>query len=232
MVLPKSKMSFASQALSEFINRQFIDGYDRCMVATFNDRFNIGQDFTPSKSRVLSALANLESSVGGGTLLYDSMKNMCTAFWKSAHRDRPWVWVTMTDGQDNRSKEFSFNEQQSPARLGRYILDRFTFEPSNYPFLVGCGKDGELNEEALAMIGHFGGFPAITVEGITRLQDVFQNIAHTLAAEVENGLTIHGTTGVLRRTVRPRVFRLPIEIGLLIDCSASMGDPPSKAHLN
>lgn len=228
MVVPGTKMSKAAEAVADFINKHFIDGYDRCMVATFNDGCRLVQELRSEKAQVLSTLGQLESQVGGGTLLYDSLAYMTKAFWDLADPRRPWVKLTVTDGADNRSKLFPHGERQSPAKVGQFVLENFTRYRGKFACLVGCGRDGEIDKDALVTIGQYGRFPAMTVDGVSDLGKVFQDIACRVLAEVSD--TTDGKNYI--RTVRPRIVRLPIDMGLLIDCSGSMGNLESKAHLN
>lgn len=203
------------------------EGVDRCCVATFGDTFQIRADFTTSLPELAAILTAIGRGVKDeGTRLYDSVADMINAFWKAGRRDRPWVFLILTDGMDNRSKKYPCGNPNSPEMIGRYIGTRFNHEPTNCVALFGVGSDRQLNEKALATMSHFGNFPAVRVEAFPLLEPYLKRLAYEVTGEVEDVyIPLGGGVVGQVRNQNVRVTRRPIDYAILLDVSASMADP-------
>lgn len=220
------KIAYAVSAAWTFIQSLHREGVDRGLIATLGDRFEIQSDFTTSTSQLATTLNAIAQGVKDeGTRLYDSIQDIITTFWSAGRRDCPWVLLIVTDGDDNRSKNYPCNKPQSPEMIGRYVGTRFNHERTNFPFLIGVGQDQQINARALATIGHYGQFPAVRIEAFPHLQRVFQQIAVRVTSDLERFYvpTPYGAIQGVRENVR--LTRQPIDYAILLDVSLSMGHP-------
>lgn len=218
----KRKISYTVDAAWQFIESIHTEGLDRGLIATFDDTFRIRQDFTTSKASLKAALANIKPD--GGTLLYDSLHKLVQAFWLAARRDCPWMCVGLTDGDDNRSKDFPFNHPASPELIGRYIGRYFSPQHENYPYLIGVGRDGEIKKKVIDTIGHYGNFDALTIDSFPRLGDLFQRIACKVTTKLTEKEIQVGPYTFIQPTVQQELIKRGIDYAFLIDCSGSMGN--------
>ena len=227
------KIAFAVSAAWTFVTSLHQEGVDRGMIATFGNDYRIDQDFTTSPSKIASTLAAVGKTVRNeGTRLYDSIQDVITTFWQAGRRDASWVLLIVTDGMDNRSKNYPAANSKTPELIGRYVGTRFNHERTNFPFLIGVGHNEKINAKALAAIGHYGQFPAVTVEEFAQLEGLFLQAAYQVTSELHNvycpvgdGLMLHSQSEQLR------LSRRPIDYAILIDHSQSMRDPATDGKL-
>ena len=229
------KIDYAIGAARLFIHHLHQDGIDRGMIATFGNTFRVEQRFTSTEVYLHNALATLPSTVvnavnknqGESTRLYDSMEDVINHFWDErlgAARNRPWLLTIITDGQDNLSTRYPHKDSLSPARIGQCIAQRFNHEPSNYPFLIGVGEGQYIDKQALATIGAYGRFPAVTIEAFPLLELMFLEIAINVSEQV-SGVTIRQGSRSWQEVSRIRqTTRIPIDYAFLIDLSGSMSE--------
>ncbi|GAQ83568.1 hypothetical protein KFL_001530100 [Klebsormidium nitens] len=185
---------------------------DRCAIARFDNRYSLVQSFTGSEERVHASLATLDAN--GGTRFRDSICDFVDYFRTSGRRDRPWLIIVITDGDDNGSTRSVFN-------AGQYLLSRFNHEQNNFMFTIGVGDD--VDNRALEALAKQGGYNHVGLESFELLEALFQIIA----AQVVQSITgvvgqIDGKTFSLVGAEETLV-RQGIDYGFLIDCSGSMG---------
>uniref|UniRef100_U9UAY8 VWFA domain-containing protein n=1 Tax=Rhizophagus irregularis (strain DAOM 181602 / DAOM 197198 / MUCL 43194) TaxID=747089 RepID=U9UAY8_RHIID len=127
-----TQISCAIKASNELVKNLHRDGLDRGCIATFNDSMVIRQSFTRDEASLYRSLNGLSNVVSGATRLYDSMIDVIKTFQRNGDRSRPWIFVVVTDGDDNRSS-------RSLRKCAEEISRLFTKESSNFLFVVGVG---------------------------------------------------------------------------------------------
>ncbi len=215
------KIEYAIGAAALFVRHLHRSGFDRGMIATFGDHFNVEQRFTADERRIYQALTHLTgASKDGSTRLYDSLEDGVMQFWNEADPCRPWALIAITDGQDNSSVRYRNN----PYAIGTFIGARFNHEPSNLPFLIGVGEGGQINRKALGTIGEVGGFPALSVAAFPQLEMVFMRVAAAIST------TLVGWQANIANLSWGEVARLrsqaqvAMDYAFLIDMSGSMDE--------
>ena len=220
------KIEYAATAARAFA-RQLCRLGSRGALMTFGNTFQVEVPFTENLDLLDRALATLPArlvadirrrGIGEGPLHYDSLASAESEFARFGDHERPFVLVDLTDGNDNRSKLFG------PALIGQHMARRFSCVPGNHAFLIGVGRDDQLDRQALATIGNEGGFPAVLLDSFGELQECFARIAHKVIATVRKE-TIQGPGFVINRTTPAlHVISQPIDFAFLIDRSGSMAE--------
>lgn len=220
MVPDMKKIEYAIGAAGVFIQHLHREGFDRGMIATFGDGFRIARNFTGHEADLHTTLRTVAREARDNhTRLYDSIADAIMAFWEYGKRDRPWLLIVITDGQDNISRKYP-----NPVSIGQFIGQRFEFEPSNFTFVIGVGEGNQIDRNALGRMGDAGGFPAVTIGAFPLLERVFLEIAIEISAQIEGR---HIAAGNLSWDEVARIYRVsqtPIDYAFLIDCSASMNE--------
>lgn len=167
-------LEYAIAAAGVFVRHLHRDGVDRGMVATFGSTFRVEQEFTSSESHLLAALNQLRyAPPDPETRLYDSLEDVVTTFHHTARTDRPWILTIITDRPDTASCTYRNN----PVAIGHYIKQHYTHKPSNFPFLIGVGRNHQLDRRVLATIGCQGCFPTLVIDTFAMLEAMFLQIA-------------------------------------------------------
>lgn len=215
------KIEYAVAAAGVFIQHLHREGFDRGMIATFGDSYRVDQGFTARESDLHYALSRImKGSKDGSTRLYDSMANVCDTFWQSGLRDRPWLLVTVTDGQDNSSRTY----RQNPAGAGQYVYDRYNRESSNFVFLLGVGSGNQIDIPALEALGRYGRFRPMAVDCFPLLEAFFLQIAARVSAGIAGVQLDFGNVSWVQLQRIMQVTQVPFDYCFLIDRSASMED--------
>jgi hypothetical protein len=220
------KIDYAVAAPRLFAHQLPLPGLDRGAVLSFGNTFRIEQPFTDSPATLdlaLSALPEIVAAAGRrgegeGTRLYDSLADAADYFARRADRSRPWVLIAVTDGIDTASRTFD----GAPRAVGRHLATHFASRAATFPFLVGVGSGGQIDRRALALVGEYGGFPALLIDAFPLLQEVFARLALKVTRAVS--ATVVRGPGFVMSSVRPGVTvgRRPIDYAFLIDRSGSM----------
>ncbi|CAG8650217.1 7156_t:CDS:2, partial [Scutellospora calospora] len=129
-----TQISCAIKASNELVKNLHRDGLDRGCIATFNSRMIVRQNFTRDETSLYRSLNGLRNYVSGTTRLYDSIVDIIKTFHSSGDRNRPWILVVVTDGDDTGSTRSLLSCAGEISRL-------FTKDSSNFLFLVGVGDD-------------------------------------------------------------------------------------------
>ena len=224
-------IDYAVSAAWELIATVHIEGHDQCLIATFGDHFRIAQDLTTSKPKLVSTLVAIANSeLAGGTRFYDSLEDTVVALLRQGRKDSEKVIVAVTDGVDNRSRNYPQANPRSPEMIGRYLGSRFAAQPGHHAYLIGVGLGERSGVEALATIASYSDIKIATVKTFPVLREVFSRIALEMTAELRDVHHHLGNGWVLSAPEqRVRIARRPIDYALLIDKSGSMGDPATTA---
>lgn len=204
------RIDFATAAARVLILRYHKEGYDRCSVLTFNNRFETLQGFTTDESQLDYSLANIVPA--NNTRLYDSI---CDAvdYFREFGSDKPWLIIVVTDGEDNLSHR---NEEE----CGRYIYNYYNNRASNFIFTVGVGSD--VNDYKMMKLSEYGHFRHFKIESFSLLERIFVSIM----LEVSQELSYIGLTDGINQagvaSVQTNVNLVPIDYAFLIDKSLSM----------
>lgn len=216
------KIDYACAAAGIFIQHLHTEGFDRGLIATFGNSFQVVQGFTGAESQLHSALARTRRSVTNeGTRLYDSIEDGIDQFWSGGDRRRPWLFIVVTDGKNN----FDYGKyHNNPVGIGNTIARRFNHEPSNFMFLLGVGKNDEIDVNALATVGAYGGILAIPVQAFALLEAVFLKIALSVTTDIVGQTISSGNVTWAQVAQLRRVSHRPLDYAFLIDRSGSMND--------
>lgn len=216
------KIEYACAAAGIFIKHLHTENFDRGMIATFGNSFQVVQNFTSTENYLHSALRTTARSVSDeGTRLYDSIEDGINTFWQYGDRRRPWILVVVTDGKDYYN---SGKYHNNPAGIGRYIAQRFNHEPSNFMFLLGVGKQKDIDIDALATIGAHGGILAVPVEAFPLLEAAFLAIAVSITTDIVGQRITNGNVTWEQVAQLRRVSQRPLDYAFLIDRSGSMSE--------
>ncbi|RGB34715.1 hypothetical protein C1646_668313 [Rhizophagus diaphanus] len=212
-----TQISCAIKASNELVKNLHRDGLDRGCIATFNDSMVVRQSFTRDEASLYRSLNGLSNVVSGGTRLYDSMIDVIKTFQRNGDQSRPWIFVVVTDGDDNRSS-------RSLKKCAEEISRLFTKESSNFLFVVGVGDGVDSTKmEQMASIGNFIYFP---VKEFYLLELVFLTIAHKITTSLSlsvGNLSVGNYSASWAEVQRHRnLCQVAIDYALLIDVSASM----------
>ncbi len=215
------KIEYAVGAAGLFIQHLHREGFDRGMIASFGNGFRVEQDFTASERQLHYSLNRVGRSVTNeGTWLYDSIEDVIKEFWRTGRKNRPWLLTVITDGCDYTSSRYRNN----PAGIGRYVASKFNHEPSNFIFVIGVGEGRQIDKNALATMGNYGNFLAITIEAFPLLEMVFLEIAVEVSTRIAGYQVSAGnlTWGEVAR-IR-EVTQVAFDYAFLIDRSGSMNE--------
>ena len=215
------KIEYAVGAASLFSRHLHREGFDRGMIATFGNGFRVEQGFTSYEGNIHSALSRVSRSIRDErTRLYDSIEDVIMEFWRTGQRDRPWLLTVITDGQDNESRKYRNN----PAAIGNFVASRFNHEATNYIFVIGVGEGQMIDKNALATLGDYGNFLAITIGAFQLLEMVFLEIAVKVSTQIQ-GIQVNVGNLTWNEVSRIRqVSQVPFDYAFLIDRSGSMGE--------
>ena len=230
----QSKVMHAVRAIWAYIRMMHREGIDRGSIVTFDENLRVRVDFTTSVAELAAALETiLAGECSGGTRLYDSLEDMVNFFWRAGRRDCRWDAVAITDGLDNRSRNYPHENPLSPTLIGRYLGTRFNHEATNRMTLFGVGSKQEINVPALEAMGKAGNFAALRIEAFPLLEAYLKQIAVEVRGEVEDVLVPLGhdvfgqkVLGHIRNE-HIRVTQKPIDYCILLDVSGSMSNPAS-----
>ena len=215
------KIEYAVGAAGLFSHHLHREGFDRGMIATFGNGFRVEQGFTSCESNLHSTLSRIPRSITDeGTRLYDSVEDVIQQFWSYGQRNRPWLLTVITDGQDNASRKYKGN----PAAIGHYIATRFNHEPSNFIFVIGVGEGRQIDRHALATMGDYGNFLAITIGAFPLLERVFLNIAVQVSTQISGVRVNAGNMSWAEVQQVRQVSQVPFDYAFLIDRSGSMSE--------
>jgi len=219
--MPFTKIGYAVGAAGLFVQHLHRENFDRGMIATFGNSFQIEQGFTSYERNLHNSLGVVARSIKSErTRLYDSIENVIQAFWQTGSRDRPWLLTIITDGQDNESRRYRNN----PAGIGQFIATRFNHEPSNYIFIIGVGEGSQIDRNALATMGNYGNFLAITIEAFPLLERVFLEIALKVTTQIAGYQVNIGNLSWGEVARIRQVSHVAFDYAFLIDRSGSMGE--------
>lgn len=213
------KIEYAVGAAGLFIQHLHREDFDRGMIASFGNGFRVEQGFTTSEYQLHNSLARVKRSVTNeGTWLYDSIEDVIQEFWRSGRRNRPWLLTVITDGYDNTSSRYRNN----PAAIGRFVASKFNHEPSNFIFVIGVGEGKQIDRNALATMGNYGEFLAITIGAFPLLERVFLEIAVKVSTQLA-GYQVNIGNLSWGEVARVReVTQVAFDYAFLIDRSGSM----------
>jgi hypothetical protein len=232
--MKKKKIALATAAARRFVTNFIRPGVDRAMIASFGSAgrspLRIEQDFTDDKARLDAALDAVERSVGNeGTRLYDGTADATDVIRIAARPKAVRILIIKTDGEDEGSVQFRDSivrgrRLSAEAVLGLHLRHNFLSDPRNYAVLIGVGSGRQINEQALATIGEYGGFPAVAIDSFSMLEGLYKSIAEQVTAQFYGGGVYQagGRTWAQIAEVRKRVA-VPIDVMFLIDRSGSMG---------
>lgn len=215
------KIEYAVGAASLFIQHLHRENFDRGMIATFGNSFQVVQSFTPYESQLHTSLGLAARSISNErTRLYDSIEDTIMAFWHAGSRNRPWLLTIITDGQDNESRKY----RQNPAAIGRFVATRFNHEASNYIFVIGVGEGNQIDKNALATLGDYGNFLAITIAAFPLLERVFLEIALQVTTQIAGYQVNIGNLSWGEVARIRQVSHVAFDYAFLIDRSGSMNE--------
>lgn len=222
------KIEYAIGATGLFVKQLHRENFDRGMIATFGDRFQVVQPLTASEARLENALNGVLKGTTDrylrdrepNTRLYDSLEDVVKAFLRDAQPDRPKLLTVITDGQDNASAKY----RNHPDVVGRFIHNSYSGETLNFMFVVGVGSNQQLDAQGLARMGNAGRFPALKINAFPLLMQVFLEIAIEVSSSVD-GKRREGPASWDAVSEVFRVSETPLDYAFLIDVSASMNEP-------
>jgi hypothetical protein len=216
------KIEYAVGAAGLFVQHLHREGFDRGLISTFGNNFNVEQGFTGTESYLHRALGRVAGSISNErTRLYDSVEDVIMRFWSTASRERPWLLTVITDGQDNESTKYRNN----PAGIGRFVATRYNHEDSNFIFVIGVGEGNQIDKNALATMGNYGNFLAMTIAAFPLLEMLFIRIALQVSEQLEGIRVNYGNLSWTEVSRIRQVSRIPFDYAFLIDRSGSMGEP-------
>jgi hypothetical protein len=215
------KIEYAVGAASLFVQHLHRENFDRGMIATFGNSFQMEQGFTFYEGNLHSSLGMIARSISNErTRLYDSIEDVINAFWSGGSRNRPWLLTIITDGQDNESRKYRNN----PAGIGHFVATRFNHEASNYIFVIGVGEGAQIDRNALATLGNYGNFLAITIEAFPLLERVFLEIALRVTTQITGYQVNIGNLSWGEVARIRQVSHVAFDYAFLIDRSGSMSE--------
>lgn len=185
---------------------------DRCCIGTFGSSYSLVQPFTPSELQFHSSLMQLSAN-GGMTRFRDSLYDFAKYFQAHARRNRPWLIIVITDGDDNTSR-------LSPGTVGAYLRPMSTYQNRVFIFTIGVGNN--INQTALQNLAAQGGYRHTGLESFERLELLFQLIALQVVEQVTGIHVQQGNNMLSTYKTETGVARMGIDYGFLIDISSSM----------
>lgn len=216
------KIEYAVGAAGLFVHNLHREGFDRGMIATFGNRFYVEQGFTATESYLHSALNRVSRSIRDErTRLYDSIEDVILQFQGYGYRDRPWLLTVITDGQDNESRKY----YQNPASIGRFVASQYNHDSSNFIFVIGVGEGRQIDSNALATLGNYGNFLAMTIDAFPLLEALFIEIALQVSEQLEGIQVNYGNLSWTEVARIREISSIPFDYAFLIDRSGSMNEP-------
>jgi hypothetical protein len=213
------KIEYAVAAARVFITHLHRENLDRGMIATFGNTYRVEQHFTSTEAKLHAALSRLSPAeirfFDGSSRFYDSIEDTISEFRGSGTRNRPWLLIIITDGAN-----ILRNSKHSSVSIGRYIAQYFNYEPSNFIFAIGLGRD--LDIKSLNTISYYGGFQATTIDNFALLEKVFLQLAFNMYnLLIERKIETENLSW--QEVVRiQKLSQAPIDYAFLIDRSGSM----------
>ena len=216
------KIEYAVGAAGLFIHHLHRGGIDRCMLATFGNSFRVDQGFTTNEPQLHATLSRISRSISNErTRLYDSIEDTIGQFHRYAANDRPWLLTVITDGIDNESSRY----RNSPAAIGRFVATRYNHEASNFIFVIGVGEGNQIDANALATMGDYGNFIAMTIGAFPLLEYLFIRIALQVSEQLTGVRVNYGNMSWTEVSRVRQVSNVPFDYAFLIDRSGSMSEP-------
>jgi Mg-chelatase subunit ChlD len=208
-----TKIQCALQTMSKFLDH-VMKSHDRCSVAAFNDEYN--QLCTlKDEATALRALQYCVTNCCGGTHLWDSIRDAVMQFLITAERNRTWVLVLLTDGDDQGSR-CSIQEAAT-------WLTAFNEGKSNFTFVVGLGTD--VNEVRLKQLCSTSGSTYLKADDGELLEVAFALAALRIVGVMQVDIASIGVDAAFARVRTERqLARAPVELLLLVDTSGSMNE--------
>lgn len=121
-----SKMRSASAAVERFLNKIHPD--DDVFLMTFSKDITLEEDFTSDRKKLARALTSL--NVGGGTLLYDGLKQAIDKVHKGRHDKR--AVLVISDGFDSGSKASTLDSLLRTIRGAEVLVYGLGAAPTVY----------------------------------------------------------------------------------------------------
>jgi len=215
------KIEYAVGAAELFIRHLHRPGVDRCMLATFGNSFRVDQGFTSNEPQLHNTLGRISRSISNErTRLYDSIEDTIMQFRSNASLNRPWLLTVITDGIDNESSRYRNN----PAAIGRFVATRYNHEDSNFIFVIGVGEGKQIDGNALATLGNYGNFIAMTIGAFPLLEMLFIRIALQVSEQLTGVQVNYGNMSWTEVSRVRQVSNVPFDYAFLIDRSGSMSE--------
>lgn len=227
-----TKIEYAIMAAGTFINNLHREGFDRCMIATFGNSYCVEQEFISTAYDLHSTLYHIGTQVlegeDEGTRLFDSIDDMISDLRDHRRQDCPCLLIIVTDGEDNYATHYKDHQRffKSPKHnavsIGKYIAEHYNNEPSNYIFVIGVGRDDQIDKIALSEMAYHGKYPSITIESFHFLESTFLQIALHVSAQIIGTKVDYQKLSWERVTQILHMSQTPIDYAFLIDRSGSM----------
>lgn len=215
------KIEYAVGAAGLFIRHLHRPGVDRCMLATFGNSFRVDQGFTTNEPQLHYILSQISRSISNErTRLYDSIEDTIMQFRGNASLNRPWLLTVITDGIDNESSRYRNN----PAAIGRFVATRYNHEDSNFIFVIGVGEGKQIDGNALATLGNYGNFIAMTIGAFPLLEMLFIRIALQVSEQLTGVQVNYGSMSWTEVSRVRQISNVPFDYAFLIDRSGSMSE--------
>jgi Mg-chelatase subunit ChlD len=226
MTVP-SKFDVAASSVRRFIASMHRRGLDRGMIASFGNTFRVDADFTTDPSQLSAAVACVGRSIGKeGTRFYDGLVDAATLFYHAGRRDALWLCIVLTDGVDSGAWRL-----KNPVLTGRILATLFNHDPTNFLTVIGVGRPGRIDTQALTQLGQAAGCPALHLDNFHLVERAFQDIAVQVTSRL---VGIRHTVGNLSWDEIARIrshTNLPVDYCFLLDRSGSMRESAATPHV-
>ncbi|HKW26857.1 MAG TPA: VWA domain-containing protein [Terriglobales bacterium] len=97
----QDRFRFEKEAATVFLRQTLRSEADKAMIAGFDDRLHVMQDFTNDSGLLSAGIAHLRT--GGRTAMFDSVSEACRLLARSTQGMVARVLVIVSDGDDNSS---------------------------------------------------------------------------------------------------------------------------------
>ncbi len=97
----QDRFRFEKEAATVFVRQTLSSEADQAMIAGFDDRLHVMQDFTHDSGLLSAGIAHLKT--GGRTTVFDSVSEACRLLARPAQGMVARVLVVVSDGDDNSS---------------------------------------------------------------------------------------------------------------------------------
>ncbi|KAJ4459187.1 hypothetical protein PAPYR_4993 [Paratrimastix pyriformis] len=210
------KIDYAVNAARKFV-AQLMSTDDNFAVSAFSSDYTLVQGFTSNEPAVHSSIASLPRRIGSGTAFRDALLMSSVEFLQHAHRDRPWILILITDGDDNSS--------QSTTSQCAEMLRKWNGPDSNFGFMLGVGHD--VNSAVMQQLARSSGMMYIPIENAEVLEIIFAVIALQVVSGQQISLASltdgSGSEAIWARVRQyEAVRRQPMDVLFCIDVSPSM----------